>query len=166
GGLVNLIYEFEKNGKCYILRVSTHKSRWEIQSELEWILFLRENGVSVSTPVPSIRNNLIEAVQSQKRELYCVNFKKAIGKSILKDAQSLDLSLWNEDLWIKLGRTMGKLHEITKEYTSKTSITNYKHIDDNPIFNEDVFSGQPRLKAKFSDLTKKILTLSRPIRFR
>jgi Ser/Thr protein kinase RdoA (MazF antagonist) len=162
GGLVNLIYEFEKNGKCYIIRVSTHKTRWEIQSELEWILFLNENGVSVSKPVPSIRNNLIEAVQYQKRDLFCVSFKKAIGKSLLKDSQSFDLSLWNEDLWLKLGRTMGKLHEITKKYLSKTSITKYKHIDDNPIFNEDVFSEQPRLKAKFSHLTKKILTLPRP----
>ncbi|UCG03222.1 MAG: phosphotransferase [Candidatus Heimdallarchaeota archaeon] len=162
GGLVNVIYEFKKNGKWYILRVSTHKTRQEIQSELEWILFLHENGVSVSKPVPSIQNNLIETVQYQKREFYCVSYKKAIGKSLLKDAESLDLSLWNEDLWINLGRTMGKLHEITKKYTPKSSLTKYKHIDDNPIFNEDGFSGQPRLKTKLSDLSKKILSLPRP----
>jgi Ser/Thr protein kinase RdoA (MazF antagonist) len=162
GGLVNIIYEFKKNGKWYIIRLSTNKIRREVQSELEWICFLHENGVSVSKPVPSLRNNLIEAVQYQERELLCVSYIKAIGKSILKDAEYLELSLWNKELWVLLGQTMGKLHEITKTYTPTISLTEYKHIDDNPIFNKDAFSYQPKLKAKFFVLSKKILTLSRP----
>ncbi|WP_455142247.1 phosphotransferase enzyme family protein [Candidatus Hodarchaeum mangrovi] len=161
GGLVNLIYEFTQNGTSYIIRVSSHKSKQEIQSELEWILFLNMYGISVSIPVPSIQNNLIELLQYNRRTLPCVCFKKAIGKSLLKSPELMDKSLWNNDLWIKLGHLMGKMHICTTFYSPKDSIA-YKQIDEDTIFDSDVFSEKPELKEKFFSIKKKILNLPRP----
>ncbi|MNP82396.1 hypothetical protein D3C76_1810180 [compost metagenome] len=50
GAWQNFIYEYQKDGIFYILRFtpSSHRSEDMIKGELEWILYLSNNSISVS----------------------------------------------------------------------------------------------------------------------
>nr|WP_135553722.1 phosphotransferase [Paenibacillus cymbidii] len=55
GGHQNLVYEYRQDEKSFILRLtpSTNRSENLVQSELDWISFLANKGVSVSKPILS-----------------------------------------------------------------------------------------------------------------
>ncbi|MDR7071778.1 phosphotransferase enzyme family protein [Fictibacillus barbaricus] len=113
-GFQNKIYQFSKNNTKWILRITTgkHKSHNLIQGELDYILFLKRCGLSVSEPVLSIKGNLIEKIQCNGESYYCSAFVKAEGGHI----RVQDPAQWNASLFKSWGELLGRIHKAGKQY--------------------------------------------------
>lgn len=111
GGFESFVFEFAWNQKAHILRLS-HSSRRTadmISGEVEWINYLADGGVPVARAVPSQNGNLVERVPSAEGYFSAVAFEKAAGDFTPRAA-------WQAPLFQKLGRILGRMHALTKEY--------------------------------------------------
>jgi len=113
GGFQNFVYEYQQNNKEYILRFthSSLRSKELLGGELEWILFLSDNGVSVSRPIYSVNCNLFEIIDIADSYFIVAAFEKAQGKR----AEYPDC-LHNVDLFEKCGSITGQMHRLAKTY--------------------------------------------------
>jgi len=121
--LVNLIYEFSKHGRDYIIRVShsTQRSLNQIASSLDWIMYLKEHGISVSVPVRSQSGRLVEEVNDLNGDdsFYAVVFEKASGGH-------LHYNNWDNNFFQEWGEVVGKMHTLTKDYKPSAGISRRK----------------------------------------
>ncbi len=125
----NFIYEFQQNGKKFILRGGTRHTEELLKAELEWILFLHSTGVKVSIPVLSIRKKYLEKIKNNGIVYNIVVFEKAPGGKVdLKNPEE-----WNEQFWGTMGRVMGKLHHASVQYN------NLKPKFRRPMYYEDEY---------------------------
>ena len=83
-GCANLVYGYEHEGQSRILRISFRPDRTAelIQAELHFLNYLAENGVRVSTPVPSQKGKLLETIWVGGIPLHVVSFVKARGTRV------------------------------------------------------------------------------------
>jgi Ser/Thr protein kinase RdoA (MazF antagonist) len=110
-GFESFIYEYEKGGRGYILRVS-HSSRRTsgmIGGEVEWLNYLAEHGVPAARAVPSDDGQLVEVVDVGDTYFSAVSFEKALGAHPNREE-------WRAGLPGKLGQIMGRMHALTKRY--------------------------------------------------
>ncbi len=83
-----------------------------MQSELDWMRFLSTHGISVTRPVPSRRGCLVEQVEEDGQSYILAAFEKARG--VL--AEELHADQWTEALSRNLGRTVGRMHAVSRNY--------------------------------------------------
>ncbi|MEK4062665.1 MULTISPECIES: phosphotransferase enzyme family protein [Paenibacillus] len=113
GGSQNMVYEVQQDRHDRILRITpgSNRSKKLILGELDWILFLANEGVSVSTPLLSRNGELVEVIEQRDGSYSCVCFEKARGRTI-----SYPECLQDHLLYEKLGQLTGKLHALSKNY--------------------------------------------------
>ncbi len=111
----NYIYEYEKNDKHYILRIthSSHRSENLVNGELDWIFYLYKNNVNVCKPVLSINNRLVERIDAKNSYFLVTAFDKAKGEHVDRNNEFL----WNPCIFEKWGQTVGRMHALTKNYS-------------------------------------------------
>ncbi len=117
-GCANLVYEFEHEGQPRILRVSFRQDRTveQIRAELHFVNYLAENGVRVSTPVPSQRGELLETVWVEGIPLHMVCFIKGRGKRVPDNGYRYREDAPIEEYFQNWGRVLGQMHALTKRY--------------------------------------------------
>jgi len=83
-GCANLVYEYERDGRPLILRISFRPERpvEQIQAELHFINYLADGGVRVSRPLPSQNGNLVETIQADGIPFIVVSFVKGRGMRV------------------------------------------------------------------------------------
>lgn len=116
GGFQNFVYSYNRDEVKYILRFtpSTLRSVEGLAAEIEWILYLSGNGLSVSEPVTSISGKSFEFIQGGAIDFYVTSFKHATGRKI-----GYPECLGNSMLYEQCGRLTGRLHELSKHYSPK-----------------------------------------------
>lgn len=110
--LANLIYEFERDGEFFILRVGHTSRRDGLQTmgEIDWLQHLAKGGAGVAYPLPSASGQFVEEVADGEGGQYvAVSFIKARGKAV-------DDVVWNERFFKAYGRHMGKIHALSQTY--------------------------------------------------
>ncbi|MCP5100155.1 MAG: phosphotransferase, partial [Chloroflexi bacterium] len=113
-GFESYMYEFEKDGSEFILRIGHSRRRTEamIQGEVDWINYLAAGGAGVARAVLSAKGNLVESVADAKDGHFLgTAFVKAKGDHAHR------MKMWNEALFVDYGRLIGKMHRLTKAYT-------------------------------------------------
>lgn len=154
----NFVYEFQTDGKEYILRGGTRHSADQVRAELEWILFLDSYGLNVSLPVKSMNGKYLELVKQDGGLINAVVFNRAPGKGVsIRNPEE-----WNEELWEEMGRTLGKMHAASVEYNSKEP--QYKRVT---AFDSEHGTAEDHLDIvkdkhiidKFNELKKKLCKL-------
>ena len=108
----SFIYEFERDGSGYILRIghSIRKSESLIQGEVDWINYLARGGVSVARAIPSKSGKLVEVIDDgQGGQFLATAFVRATGQPPW-DAG------WNSERYENYGRLIGKMHALTVDY--------------------------------------------------
>lgn len=117
GGFKNSIYEFQKDGKDYILRLtsSMHRNESQILSELEWVKYLYDMKIMVSRPIQSNGGKYTEVVEIDNIKMTSSIFVKAEGVQLKYPEYLGNLELFN-----KLGQMTGKIHKSSKEYIPLT----------------------------------------------
>ena len=127
------IYEFENSSGSFILRISHSIRRNEslVQSEVDWINYLADHGISVSKAIVSQNGNLVEAVDDhQGGEFLATAFVKAQGET--------PWDLWTPALYETYGELIGKMHSLSQKYHPISPEMKRPEWDD-PIFD---FVGQ------------------------
>lgn len=107
----NYVYEFEKDHRSYILRI-THTIRRHpdyIMGELEWLNYLADHGLPVSRAVPSAQGNWIETIPADSGDFLAVVYEKAPGRIV-------EAADWNETLFQTWGEYVGRMHALTQGY--------------------------------------------------
>jgi Ser/Thr protein kinase RdoA (MazF antagonist) len=112
----NFVYEFRSEKTPRILRFthSSHRTEEEIIAELDWLDFLIQNGIPASRPLPSRNGRLTELHPAPGSYFTAVAFEFAPGRFI-KEGDPME---WNPPFFRKFGRIMGKMHRVTKGYSS------------------------------------------------
>ncbi|MGG3560757.1 phosphotransferase [Neobacillus rhizosphaerae] len=107
-GFQNSVYSYCKDGRDYILRISNRnkKSFSALENELKFIAALEKAEVSVSRPVPSKNNLMIELVD----KYFVVAFEKAQGVAV----DVTDANVWNSDLFYNWGKQIGRMHKVSQ----------------------------------------------------
>lgn len=114
GDFENYVFEADQNGLPVILRLthSSHRSQNEVLAELEWIRFLRENGVDIPSCLDSQKKELTEVIPAGDTYFTAALFEKATGKH----ADRKNPEQWNADLFREWGRITGEMHRATSGY--------------------------------------------------
>lgn len=160
GGFANFIYEFDKSGASYVLRysLSSYRSNNLIKGEIDFIKYLYDNGVPVAKPVPISKDNFVGQFEVDGREISVVSFEKLKGKMGVQ-------AKWSPRLIQKWGKTMGKIHALSKNYSPAKDI---KRLE----WSEDKFTQQPNsyipnyetgIIEKFEDIKNQIIALPKDI---
>ncbi len=108
----SIIYEFEREGHGFILRIghSFRKSEALIQGELDWINYLARGGVSVARAIASENGKLVEVIDdAQGGQFLATAFIKAKG-------QQPWVAGWTSARYENYGRLLGKMHALTVDY--------------------------------------------------
>lgn len=122
----SFIYEFERDGEGYILRIghSFRKSEALIQGEVDWINHLANGGVSVAKAIPSDNGKLVEAIEDgQGGQFFATAFVKAAGQAPW-DAG------WSPTRYESYGELLGKMHALAIDYEPPVSAWRRLEWDD------------------------------------
>ncbi|AIQ30598.1 MULTISPECIES: phosphotransferase enzyme family protein [Paenibacillus] len=116
GGFQNFVYEYQRSGGMYILRITPgiHRTAEQVRAELDWIMYLTRNGISASGPILSTNGNLTEAIETVEMCFTAVCFDKANGNRIGYPECLNDNATYEE-----LGRITGKMHALAKRYDNQ-----------------------------------------------
>lgn len=112
-GFESFIFEYQKNGRDYILRLghSRRRSPEMIHGEVDWINYLAAGGAGVARAVLSQNGNLVEAIADEKDgQFLATAFVKAAG------GPAHPQGLWHEPLFVPYGRLIGRIHKLSKAY--------------------------------------------------
>ena len=115
GGHFAHVYGFTRANKSYILRLTPPNEETNVNSQkssLAWMAHLAAHGAFVPAPLCSQRGNLVETIPSPDGEWMAVAFTRAEG--ILSEELSPDQ--WDESQFRLLGRAIGKMHAIARDY--------------------------------------------------
>jgi len=114
GGYQNRVFEFTHNNKQFILRVTPaeHRTRQQIEAELEMIHKLKEEGIPVANSVTLPGAAPVEKVELEGNTYFLCVFEKAPGKTWIEEPQ-------NENTFLEAGRVLGKIHTKNEKLTEK-----------------------------------------------
>lgn len=128
----NFVYSFyDKFGVERILRITSnfHRTRTQIESEIEWLDYLRGNGADVCCSIPIKDGEPFGSISLKDDVLHYVIFEKASGKPITSD----DV---NQDLYFSHGALTGKLHRLAKSFRHSQTFRRFDW-DKNRLFTSD-----------------------------
>jgi Ser/Thr protein kinase RdoA (MazF antagonist) len=111
-GFESFMYEFERDGAEYILRIghSLRRSIPMIQGEVNWINYLSDGGVPAARAILSENNRLVELVDDGQGEHFLATaFVRARGGHPKR-------ADWTPRFYEVYGAMMGRMHALSKRY--------------------------------------------------
>ncbi|WZX99980.1 phosphotransferase [Bacillus sp. FSL W7-1360] len=102
----------------YFARITNYRTYEEQLEEVNWTNFLYKNGMDVSPTISSIDGHSVEKMTPEDKLV--VLYRAAPGRH-LSNAE------WDALILKKLGRQIGKMHRLTKEYEK---IRPFTHVSD------------------------------------
>jgi Ser/Thr protein kinase RdoA (MazF antagonist) len=138
GDFENYVFEVYQNGDPKILRVthSSHRSKEELESELDWIQYLHSKGIHIPNVIESVVGHTVEAFEAGDTWFYASLFEKAAGSSVkVEEIDKEMIAAW--------GKMIGKMHRVTKDYSPPAGIKPRYHWTDNDLLDfEKYFDGE------------------------
>lgn len=111
-GFESFIYQFERDGGGYILRVGHSGRRGEpyVRGEVDWLNYLAAGGAGVAGAIHSRRGNLVETTPDGSGEYFIATaFHRALGVPAWEFG-------WSPDLFVTYGKALGRMHTLTTGY--------------------------------------------------
>ena len=156
----NFIYEVQHDGHDYFMRIShsQKRSKKDILAEFDWMQYLNENGISIITPIPSARGNILEEIQLSDFAFYVFVVDRVEGKNFTEDR-----SLLNPEMMAEWGKLTARLHVLSKSYyPSDIRITRQHWDEENLVKNTDtILSAYPKILSSMKAIIQQLSTLSR-----
>ena len=102
-----------------ILRVTfwCDRSKEDLLSETEYIRYLHNNCGSVANVIDSVQGNLFEELTHEGHSFFVSLFEKARGIRLPDNNYQYREGVPITEYWYNCGKTLGKLHQLSKEYT-------------------------------------------------
>ncbi|PFA69190.1 protein kinase [Bacillus sp. AFS015802] len=117
--VTNEMYRCEADQGNFFARITNYKTYDEQLEEVTYTNFLYHQGFGVSPAILSLSGKLVERI-TLDRERLTVLYRKAPGVHLPRNQ-------WNAGVLKGLGRQIGRLHRLSKEYENMGTI---KHIND------------------------------------
>ena len=119
--LQNTVYKISISDKPAILRLtsSNHRNILQLKQELEWTLFLSDNGCNVARPIKSVNGHLVETILSGDSECFSSVFSFAVGRPIE------DVGVLCPATLVSWGKALGKIHNLSARYDPKDQRDSY-----------------------------------------
>ncbi len=108
----NAIYPYYQDGAVCFLRLAPtdEKIRENIEGELSFIRYLRENGYPAVEPITSRSGEYLLALKTERGEYFATAFRGVGGIRI-------DRTDYPADIMLAYGRSLGRLHALSSRYT-------------------------------------------------
>lgn len=111
---VNHVFATEtKDGAPVIVRISDGdaRQRSEVLGEMTWLEHLIQQGCTVTTPIRSQADELVETVDLETGTYHACCFERFAGRQLnpITDPE------WNDELFLKLGREIGRIHRASDD---------------------------------------------------
>jgi amicoumacin kinase len=131
GDFENYVFEMERNGAMYILRLthSSHRAEADISAELSWISYLVSQGLVIPQCYLSLNGKMTELIAAGDSYFTACLFEKARGH--LPDYKNP--ADWNVDLFRKWGELTGSMHQATSRYTVPEGVIRRLSWDDDDL---------------------------------
>ena len=134
---VNHTYFISDDETKFVFRVYCHnwRTKREIEQELELLMLLKNNFLTISHPIADINGNLIQEINAPEGIRYAVLFSYAEGEK---------MRFMSNKTCFSIGSLMAKIHNITQNkkiervnYDSEILLTKaYQHLK--PFFDENL----------------------------
>lgn len=160
----NIVYICEKEGsKTKILRISYLNDRHleDYLGELEYIKYLFNHGGSVSNVISSLNRNIVEKIPFNNNTFFISLFEKAKGKRLVENNYKYREGVEITEYYYNCGKVLGKLHQLSKEYTPVHSRYNFFDKYDENYIDELIPDTLPLLKTKLKELIKTLKKFNR-----
>lgn len=160
GGHATYVYGFERDGRSYVLRLTPPGGDTDVKlqrSILAWMAHLAAHGAFVPEPLLSQHGNLMEVIPSSEGEWLAVAFTQAEG--IL--SEELPLEQWDGVQFQLLGKSIGKMHAISRSYTPSENLTLPDWEMGRNLFIHQI-ENEPWLKEKQSRALEHVRLLPKP----
>jgi amicoumacin kinase len=148
GDFENYIFKgITADGVQRILRLthSSHRLKEEIEAELKFLKYVRENGANAAGSLTSLNGNLVEVQEaSDGTKFFASMFEWAEGKLV----DRTNPNVWNDNLFYTWGKTIGKLHALT---------VNYPVTNDREHWDEEVYINETLKDEEVGPNTKKLI---------
>ncbi|WP_339254692.1 phosphotransferase [Sporosarcina sp. FSL W8-0480] len=118
--VTNEMFRCTAKQDVYFVRVTNYKSYDEQLEEVTYTNFLHKEGLAVSLAISSLNRNVVEKITLGNKEMLTVLYKAAPGIHLPREQ-------WNADVLKELGRQIGRLHRISREFEEMHPV---KHIND------------------------------------
>ncbi len=157
GGFESFVYEYERDGGSYILKI-THTVRRSVDylmGELDFVNYLQANGVATAEAIPSINNQFIEEIADGQGGAFLVYaFRKLPGGKI-------DINTWNEKTFYELGKTTGLMHALAKKYQpAKAAYTRQNWYEDEVLkFDKHIPANETKIITIAYDILNSVKAL-------
>ncbi|WP_207634863.1 phosphotransferase enzyme family protein [Cytobacillus praedii] len=160
----NIVYICEKEGsKSKILRISYLNDRHleDYLGELEYIKYLFNHGGSVSNVISSLNGNILEKVSFNGNTFFVSLFENAKGKRLVENNFKYREGAEITEYYYNCGKVLGKLHQLSKEYTPVHSRYNFFDKYNENYIDELIPDTLSLLKTKLKEHIKTLKNLSR-----
>jgi len=111
-GFESFIYEFQRSGNSYILRIGHSLRRPEnlIRGEVDWINYLHQGGAGVSQAILAENGELVVPIEDGSGDYFLATaFEKAKGGPPSNEVMG-------PGFYEDYGRLLGRMHALTKSY--------------------------------------------------
>jgi len=152
----NKVYKMRKNGQNYYLRVSIREFNY-ILAEIDWMNYLKDS-INVPVLLNSDNNKSTEIFQENGTTHVICMFRELPGVFWGKN----NAATWNETVFYNWGKTMGKMHRMTKKYQSPEN-TRKRSLFENNLVPLELYKTIPAVYEKMAQIQNEILTLPRDI---
>lgn len=149
-GFESFIYQFDKDGAGYILRIGHGERRGEVyvRGEVDWLNYLAAGGAAVAGASNSLRGELVETVDDgQGAQFIATAFHQAPGIPPWEFG-------WSPELYITYGKALGRMHALTTTYRVSDPLA-FRPSWDHPTIldvESNLSQGDPRALEKFQAL--------------
>ncbi|WP_176481938.1 phosphotransferase enzyme family protein [Paucisalibacillus globulus] len=158
GGFSSNVFEGKRNGENFVLKFypSTVYKKEAIIAELDWVRFLHSSGVKLTPPLRSTNGKYLETITVDgEKECYVLAFEKAKGSFIdLKDTET-----WNRDFYHSWGKTLGKIHRLSKHYIPSDEVIQRQDWNMGLLFSEDLCGVNKAVVQKWEEYVAELSKL-------
>jgi len=150
GGHFAAVYGFSQAGRNCVLRIIPPSDDIDLETTkaiLDWMHYLAKRGAGVPRPMPSPKGAWVQPIQTEVGCYLASVSEQAPG--IL--SEELGEAQWSEALYESLGRTVGRMHALSKDYAPPAGLRRLPDWD----VGGNLFSPVKRLEGALAFLHEK-----------
>ncbi len=158
----NIVFICSEGGENkYVLRFSSLGDRGEENylAETEFVHYLAEKGAPVADVLPSVHGKMVERIELAGEELYISLFEYAKGMLICDNGYRYREGAPLEEYFYNTGKTLGVIHKLSKNFTSKYHRDSYFDKYNMEYINQLIPDSYAELKNAIEERLSKFHTL-------
>jgi amicoumacin kinase len=131
GDFENYVFEVWRKGEPFILRFthSSHRHKEELLAEIDWMKFLFQCGLNVPNVTPTKNGEIVMTFPAEDGTFFYGSlFSKVPGEQI-----SVRSEKFNQTLFYQWGKTIGRMHHVTKSYKKDINIPTRPQWDEDEL---------------------------------